>query len=225
MTIKDSIETIKKSAGEAVTLVAVSKTHPAELVRQAYDAGQRHFGENKVQELVAKAGQLPDDIHWHLIGHLQTNKVKFVVPFIYLIHSVDSEKLLKTIDKEAGKAGTVVRCLLQIHIADEETKFGFAEKELFDFMASGRHRDLKNVHLCGVMGMATFTDDQQIVRAEFKKLHSIFTNIKQRWFAGDSQFSVISMGMSDDYEIAVQEGSTMIRVGSKIFGSRSYDKP
>ncbi len=225
MSIKESIDSINSEIGKAVTLVAVSKTHSVEVVRETYQCGQRHFGENKVQELTEKAAALPADVRWHMIGHLQTNKVKFIVPFVYLIHGVDSVRLLKTVDKEAAKISKVVSCLLQVHIADESTKFGFSEDELIAFLESAGHQELKNVQICGLMGMATFTDDIEKVRSEFKSLHHLYSQIKQKFFSHYDAFAVLSMGMSDDYKVAIEEGSNMIRVGSKIFGHRSYDKP
>ncbi len=225
MTIKESLESINNEIGDKVVLVAVSKTHPTEVLMEAYDAGQRHFGENKVQELTAKAESLPTDIKWHMIGHLQSNKVKYIAPFIYLIHGVDSLKLLKTIDKEAKKVSRIVSVLLQIHIADEESKFGFSADELYEILESNQISALKNVKICGVMGMATNTDDEEKVKGEFANLSTIFKNLKEKFFSDNADFTVVSMGMSDDYNIAIAHGSNMIRVGSKIFGYRSYDKP
>lgn len=222
MTIKDTIAAIQQEVGSSVTLVAVSKTHPVELIQEAYDAGQRHFGENKVQEMVDKAALLPNDIHWHMIGHLQSNKVKYIAPFVHLIHGVDSLKLLQTIDKEGRKVSRVIPCLLQLHIAREATKFGFSQDELLALFESGALTSLANVHICGLMGMATFTDDEEQIREEFKLLQSIYRQLKDKWFAHDPRFNTLSMGMSDDYPIAVEQGSNMIRVGSKIFGHRNY---
>ncbi len=223
MTIKDTIAAIQQEVGPSVTLVAVSKTHPVDLIREAYDAGQRHFGENKVQEMVDKAALLPNDIHWHMIGHLQSNKVKYIAPFVHLIHGVDSLKLLQTIDKEGRKVSRVIPCLLQLHIAREATKFGFSHDELLGLFESGAFASLENVRICGLMGMATFTDDEEQIRDEFKLLQSIYGQLKDKWFAHDDGFNTLSMGMSDDYPIAVQQGSNMIRVGSKIFGHRNYN--
>ncbi len=222
MTIQDSIDSIHRQIGSTVTLVAVSKTHPATMVQEAYDAGQRHFGENKVQEMVDKAAALPDDIHWHMIGHLQSNKIKYIASFVYLIHGVDSLKLLQSIDKEANKVSRVIPCLLQVHIAREETKFGFSYQELLSLFESGNLASLKHIQICGLMGMATFTDDQEQICQEFHHLHSVYQQVKERWFLNVSTFNTLSMGMSDDYSIAIQQGSTMIRVGSKIFGNRVY---
>lgn len=203
---------IKSLANTDTTLVAVSKTKPVEDVVELYSLGQRDFGENYVQELVDKSNQLPKDIRWHFIGHLQTNKVKLIVPFVQLIHGVDSLKLLKEINKEAAKAGKVVDCLLQVHIAQEETKFGFDETELFEALTQAEALGLTGVRICGLMGMASFTDDAGMVRTEFKKLKEIFDKYKQ--------FQILSMGMSGDYKIAIEEGSTMVRIGSLLFGER-----
>ncbi len=195
-----------------VTLVAVSKTKPVEDILELYDPGQRDFGENYVQELLEKANQLPKDIRWHFIGHLQTNKVKLIVPFVQLIHGVDSLKLLKEINKEAGKAGKIVDCLLQVHIAKEETKFGFDEQELL----TADWSDMENVNVAGLMGMASFTDDMDKVRKEFQKLRVVFDKLSML----NAQFSILSMGMSSDYKIAIEEGSNMVRIGSLLFGER-----
>ena len=223
MTIKEVIDEIRCEIGSSVTLVAVSKTHPAKLIRQAYDAGVRDFGENKVQELQEKVSQLPADIRWHMIGHMQSNKVKFIAPFIYLIHGVDSLKLLKTIDKEGAKNCRVINCLIQIHIADEESKFGFSADDVEELMSSGVFEQLKNIKIRGLMGMATFTDDEAQVRREFAFLKSIFDRCKTLWFAGNDDFDTLSMGMSDDFPLALENGSTLIRVGSRIFGHREYN--
>jgi len=187
----------------------------------AYNAGQRLFGENRVQELLTKRELLPGDIEWHLIGHLQTNKVKYLVPFISMIHSVDSYRLLSVINKDAAKAGRTIDCLLQIHIADETTKFGFLPGEVSEMMETNNLLQLKNTRICGVMGMATFTDDREKVRREFSRLHSYFSDIKRKYFADVPSFREISMGMSDDYDLAVEQGSTMVRIGSRIFGKRN----
>ncbi|MDI3526645.1 MAG: dependent protein, partial [Tenuifilum sp.] len=205
-----------------VKLIAVSKTHPVEAIMEAYNAGHRLFGENKVQELVSKYEQMPKDIEWHLIGHLQTNKVKYIAPFVSLIHSVDSLKLLKTINKEAAKNNRVIDCLLQVHIAQEETKFGLSTQELHDILKSPELDQLNNIRICGLMGMATFTDNIQQVRNEFRNLKNIFDEVKNAYFQMESFFKEISMGMSGDYRIAIEEGSTMVRIGSNIFGHRIY---
>jgi len=222
MGIADNILKIKKQLGEDVCLVAVSKTKPIREIKVAYEAGQRVFGENKVQELTDKHEQLPEDIAWHFIGHLQTNKVKHIAPFIHLIHSVDSFKLLQTIEREGRKNGRKIRCLLQFYIAAEETKFGFDLNEAITVLSSPEYAALEYVEICGVMGMATNTDDEAQIRTEFKMLKSIFAEIKDKFFGRQDSFSDISMGMSGDYEIAVEEGSTMVRIGSLIFGERSY---
>ncbi|HKK42570.1 MAG TPA: YggS family pyridoxal phosphate-dependent enzyme, partial [Bacteroidales bacterium] len=187
----------------------------------AYNAGQRDFGENRVQELINKKDELPGDIKWHLIGHLQSNKVKYVAPFVSMIHSVDSFRLLSVIDKEAGKAGRVVDCLLQVHIADETTKFGFLPEEVYKMIEEENPLQLSNIHICGVMGMATFTDDRQKIRNEFSKLFTTYTIIKESYFTDHAYFRELSMGMSGDYKLAVEEGSTMVRIGSLIFGERN----
>ncbi len=204
-----------------VTLVAVSKTHPPERIDELYRQGQRVFGENKVQELAAKYEALPKDIEWHLIGHLQTNKVKLIAPFVHMIHSVDSLRLLQEIDKQAQKAGRVIDCLLQFHIAEEETKFGLDEQEARNLLESPEYRALTAVRICGVMGMASFTEDVSRVRAEFRHLRHIFKQLKTDYFADTPWFKEISMGMSGDWALAVEEGSTMVRIGSLLFGERS----
>lgn len=208
-------------SAQNVTLVAVSKTHPPERILEIYHQGQRIFGENRAQEMLEKQATLPADIEWHLIGHLQTNKVKLIAPFVRMIHSVDSLRLLEEIDKQAAKAGRTIDCLLQFHIAQEETKFGLDEAEARALLSSDTFRQMKNVRICGVMGMATFTDDEAQVRREFRLLKRIFEKLKQEFFSENPHFREISMGMSGDWRIAVEEGSTMVRVGSLIFGERS----
>lgn len=203
-------------------LVAVSKTHSVEEIMEAYQTGQRCFAENKAQELSAKQPLLPSDIEWHFIGHLQSNKVKYIAPFVSLIHSVDSLKLLQVIDKEASKNGRTISCLLQFHIAEEDTKFGLDIEEAEEILESKAYRELKNISIAGIMSMATFTDDYDQVRREFRHLKAIFDQLKGKYFAHDPAFREISMGMSDDYEIAVSEGSTLVRIGSSIFGARIY---
>ena len=222
MDIAGNIETIKKKLPKGVKLVAVSKTKPNEDILEAYNAGHKIFGENKVQDLVQKYGQLPKDIEWHFIGHPQTNKVKFIAPFIQLIHGVDSLKLLMAIDSEAKKNKREIGCLLQFHIAEEDTKFGLDISEAVEILESVEFKSLKNVKINGVMGMATYTDNIQQIRNEFKLLKTIFKTLKNEYFSEVKNFSEISMGMSDDYLVAIEEGSTMIRVGSKIFGERNY---
>jgi pyridoxal phosphate enzyme (YggS family) len=203
-------------------LVAVSKTKPSELILEAYKAGQRDFGENKVQELSEKSRQLPGDIRWHMIGHLQTNKVKYIAPFIHLIHSVDGLKLLGEINKQAQKNSRIIECLLQVHIALEEHKFGFNALELEDLFNDKSLAALKNVQIIGLMGMATFTEDTEQIRKEFKYLQELFEKLKHLDLPPNVLMREISMGMSDDFKIALEEGSTLIRVGSKIFGPRIY---
>lgn len=223
MSITKNLEKITRSLPKNVKLIAVSKTKPVPDLEEAWRWGQRAFGENKVQELVSKYEVLPKDIEWHMIGHLQTNKVKYIVPFVKLIHGVDSGELLAKIDKEAGKVGRVVDCLLQFHIAEEETKFGLSEEEANGLLQSSAYREMRNVRVTGVMGMATFTDDQAQVHKEFKHLKEIFDRLKLRYFSGQDYFKELSMGMSEDYRIAVEEGSTMVRIGSSIFGARNYN--
>lgn len=219
--IKENLEKIKATIPDHVTLVAVSKTKPVSDVQEAYDAGQRIFGENHALEMRDKHEVLPSDIQWHFIGHLQTNKIKYIIPFVTLIHSIDSANLLEAVNKEAGKHGRVVDCLLQFHIAQEETKFGLDLEEARQLLNSDAYKNMKNIRICGVMGMATFTDDMEQVRSEFKHLKNIFDTLKKTFFDGKDHFKEISMGMSDDYPIAIEEGATLVRVGSKIFGVRS----
>lgn len=211
----------QKLAEKNARLVAVSKTHPPERIMPLYLKGQRIFGENRVQELQQKYETLPKDIEWHLIGHLQTNKVKFIAPYIALIHSVDSPELLREINKQAAKNNRVIDCLLQFHIATEESKFGLGEQEATDMLSDPAFSEMKNVRICGVMGMATFTDDQTLIRSEFRHLKSIFDALKTRFFENAPWFCEISMGMSGDWEIALEEGSTLVRIGSLLFGNRS----
>ncbi|MBK9336057.1 MAG: YggS family pyridoxal phosphate-dependent enzyme [Lewinellaceae bacterium] len=213
-------ELVQKLNAHQVALVAVSKTHPPERILDLYRQGQRVFGENRVQELAAKAEQLPPDIAWHLIGHLQTNKVRHIAPFVGMIQSVDSLRLLEEIDKQAARAGRVLDCLLQFHIAGEETKFGLDEQEARDLLESASFRVMQHVRICGVMGMATFTDDTEQVRSEFRHLRTIFNNLREHYFRDAPHFREISMGMSSDWEVAVEEGSTMVRIGSLLFGDR-----
>lgn len=222
--IADSITFLKQQIPSYVKLVAVSKTKPVSDILTAYNAGQRAFGENRVQELLNKLDLLPPDIEWHLIGHLQTNKVKAVVPFVDMIQSVDSYKLLKNIDSEAAKLSRRIDCLLQIYIAKEETKFGFSMNELEEVVKQPEFVDLKNVNICGVMGMATFTSDTAQVREEFRYLAECFKGLKNKYFISNPCFKEISMGMSGDYEIALKEGSTILRIGSHIFGERNVIK-
>lgn len=222
MSIAENLHRITKTLPSGVKLAAVSKTHSVEEIMEAYQTGQRCFAENKAQELSAKQPLLPSDIEWHFIGHLQSNKVKYIAPFVSLIHSVDSLKLLQVIDKEASKNGRTISCLLQFHIAEEDTKFGLDIEEAEEILESKAYRELKNISIAGIMGMATFTDDYDQVRREFRHLKAIFDQLKGKYFAHDPAFREISMGMSDDYEIAVSEGSTLVRIGSSIFGARIY---
>jgi len=221
MSISDNLEKIKKETDSVgVTLVAVSKTKSVTEIQEAYDAGQRTFGENQVQELRDKYEVLPKDIEWHMIGHLQTNKVKYLAPFIKLIHSVDSLKLLQEINKQASKHDRIIDCLLQIYIADEETKFGLAYDEVIELLRSDEFSILKNVRIVGLMGIATNTDNEKLIKEEFYELKTLFNGIKASFFRKDDAFKELSMGMSSDYKIAIEQGSTMIRLGSTIFGSR-----
>lgn len=220
--IQEEIQTIKAGLPESVRLVAVSKFHPIEALQEAYEGGQRIFGESKVQEMTQKYEALPKDIEWHFIGHLQTNKIKYMAPYVALIHGVDSYKLLSEINKQAAKAGRIIPCLLQIHIAQEETKFGFSTDECRSMLEEGNWRQLKNVQIAGVMGMATNTEDEAQIKREFSTLSAFFQEVKETYFKEVSSFKEISMGMSDDYPIAIEEGSTLIRIGSRIFGARNY---
>jgi pyridoxal phosphate enzyme (YggS family) len=222
MSIAENIDLVKSHLPAQVQLVAVSKTKPVEMLTEAYNHGQRAFGENKVQEMTAKYEAMPKDIDWHFIGHLQTNKIKYIAPFVHLIHGVDSFKLLKSINTEARKVNRIIPCLLQFHIAEEETKFGLSMDEATQMLNSIEFKQLENVHLSGVMGMATFTDDETQIRKEFATLKRYFDSLKTDYFQGNSGFKDISMGMSGDYLLAVEEGSTMVRVGSTIFGERQY---
>jgi len=206
-----------------VKLIAVSKTKPIELIEEAYTSGHRIYGENKVQELAGKYEALPKDIEWHMIGHMQTNKVKYIAPFVSLIHGIDSFKLLKVINKEGEKCNRKINCLLQFHIAKEETKFGLDLKEAIEFIKSDDFSILKNVNICGVMGMATYTENEDTIRSEFRELVHIFNELKNSSLFNDD-FKEISMGMSGDYKIAIEEGATMVRIGSLLFGARNYAK-
>ncbi|CAG5067685.1 Pyridoxal phosphate homeostasis protein [Dyadobacter sp. CECT 9623] len=217
--IAENIARIEKGLKQETRLVAVTKTKPAEVLLEAYQAGARRFGENKVQEMVAKSEELPKDIEWHMIGHLQSNKVKYMAPFVSLIHSIDSFKLLKEVNKEAVKNDRVIECLLQIYIASEETKFGLSEDEAKEIVTSPELSDLTNIKIVGLMGMASNTDDTEVVRAEFKGLKNLFESFKQ-YENPRIEMRELSMGMSGDYLLAAEEGSTLVRVGSAIFGSR-----
>ena len=217
------MEQIRAALPAGVRLIAVSKTKPVGDLQQAYDAGQRLFGENHALEMRDKHAVLPSDIEWHFIGHLQRNKVKYIAPYVSLIHSIDSLLLLQEVDKEAAKHSRVIDCLLQFHIASEETKFGLDMQEADALLQSEVYKSLQHVHIVGVMGMATNTEDTQLIRSEFIRLHDIFTQLKQRYFADDTAFREISMGMSHDYPVAIEAGATLIRVGSAIFGARQYN--
>lgn len=215
--IAQEINAINATLPHGVTLIAVSKYHPAEAVMAAYEAGQRDFGESKAQDLVKKHESLPDDIKWHFIGHLQSNKIKYIAPFIHLIHSIDSYRLLQEVDKHAAKACRIINCLLQIHIAEEESKFGFTPEELKAMLEDGAWRELHNIRIRGVMCMASNTDDEEQIEREFVTVKSLFNEIKKKYFSDDDGFEIISAGMSDDYPIAIKHGSTHVRVGSRIF--------
>ncbi|MBR6559964.1 MAG: YggS family pyridoxal phosphate-dependent enzyme [Alistipes sp.] len=219
MSIKSEIERLRSELPEGVKLLAVSKFHPVEALQEAYDAGQRAFGESRPQELKAKQAVLPDDIEWHMIGHLQTNKVKYIAPYVHLIESLDSERLAEAIEKEAAKCDRTIDCLLEIHVTKEESKSGWDYVELLDFVRSGGFEAMPHIRLRGVMGMATFTDDEATVRGDFKRLNECFTELKEHFGA---EFDTLSMGMSDDYPIAIEYGSTEVRIGSTIFGAREY---
>lgn len=220
MNIENNIKTLTQSLPKECRLIAVSKTQTVGKIMEAYGAGQRDFGENKVQELTQKYEALPKDIQWHMIGHLQSNKVKFIAPFVHLIHAADSLKLLQEIDKQGRKINRAINCLLQVHIADEETKFGFLENEIIQLLKSSGLKDLKNIKINGLMGMATLTEDAEQIRKEFNELKSLFERIKPMSLPENIEMKELSIGMSSDYRIAVKEGSTMVRVGTAIFGER-----
>ena len=222
MNITENITRLKASLPAGVTLVAVSKFHPVEALQEAYNAGQRVFGESRAQELTAKQKVLPSDIEWHFIGHLQTNKIKYMIPYVAMIHGIDSYKLLAEVNKQAVKAGRTVNCLLQIHVAQEETKFGFSPEECKEMLNAGEWKELTHVHICGLMGMASNTDCIEQINREFCSLNRLFNEIKTTWFTHSDTFCELSMGMSHDYHEAIAAGSTLVRVGSKIFGERIY---
>jgi pyridoxal phosphate enzyme (YggS family) len=222
MGIAENLIRLHKDIPSDVKIIAVSKTMPVSAIREAYETGQRDFGENKVQEMAEKQRHLPMDIAWHMIGHLQTNKVKEIIPFVQLIHSVDSLKLLSVINSEAAKAGRIVNCLLQIYIASEETKFGLTREEAEILLSSNEYRTFRNIRITGLMGMATFTEDRERIRREFLQLAAGFKEFRAAFFADDPAFRELSMGMSGDYPVAVEAGSTMVRIGSLIFGERKY---
>ena len=219
MSIRSEIERLRKELPEGVKLLAVSKFHPVEALREAYDAGQRAFGESRPQELKLKAEVMPRDVEWHMIGHLQTNKVKYIVPFVTLIESLDSERLAQEINRQAERCGRVIDCLLEIHITDEESKSGWAYDELMSFVSGGGFQAYPNIRVRGVMGMATFTDDEVVVRRDFKRLAECKAELSE--YFGE-EFDTLSMGMSDDYRIALEYGTTEVRIGSTIFGAREY---
>lgn len=220
--VAEEIEKLLEEIPEGVRLVAVSKFHPAGMIKEAYDAGQRRFGESRVQELLEKIPQLPMDIEWHFIGHLQTNKVRHLIGKTALIESVDSEKLLDLIDAESRKAGVVTRVLMQVHVAKEETKFGFLPEELLSYFREHKFEKLTNTHICGIMGMASNTDDTLRIRQDFAAIAAVYNQIANDESLGLRGFDLLSMGMSHDWPIAVEEGSNMIRVGTRIFGEREY---
>ena len=225
MTIAEQIKNITSSLPATTRLIAVSKTKPIENIQEAYDAGQRVFGENKALEMRDKHEALPKDIEWHFIGHLQTNKIKYIIPYVSLIHSIDSLNLLKEVNKEAAKKGRRVDCLLQFHIAQEDTEFGLSYDEAEELLSSTEYKQMENIRIVGVMGMATFTDNNNQVSAEFATLRDIFDRLKKEYFSTEESFCELSMGMSDDYPLAIEQGSTLVRVGSAIFGKRNYNIP
>jgi PLP dependent protein len=223
MGIAENLNSFRKEIPQNVKIIAVSKTRPIADLLIAYNAGQRAFGENKVQELIHKQPLLPGDVEWNMIGHLQSNKIKFIVSWIHLIHSVDSLKLLVEINREAVKINRIVDCLLQIHIASEESKFGLSFEEASSLLNSDEYKGMSHIRIRGLMGMATFTDDEIQVRKEFDQLASCFIKIREKWFREDASFSELSMGMSGDYKLAIEAGSTMVRIGTSIFGERNYN--
>lgn len=222
MNIKENLDRISKTLATGVQLIAVSKTKPVSDIEEAYEWGQRDFGENRPQEMAAKHQVLPADIRWHMIGQLQEKNVKYIASFVTLIHSVDSLKLLQKIDREAGKYNRVIDCLLEFHIAREETKAGLQYEEAVEILESEAYRALTHIRITGVMGVATYTDDQTQIRKEFRQLHTWFEQLRERYFAEQAYFKELSMGMSEDYPVAMEEGSTLVRIGSSIFGNRSY---
>jgi len=219
---REIISEIRQTLPPDVRLVAVSKFHPASMIEDAYAGGQRVFGENHVQELRQKYEILPKDIEWHFIGHLQTNKVKYIAPYVQLIHAVDSHKLLTEINRQAQRNNRVIDCLLELHVAQEETKFGFSPDEMYDYVRQAEWRQLQNVRICGIMCMASNTDDEARIARDFQQAQQLFDRLKQDFFATEESFSIRSWGMSDDYPIALRYGSNMVRIGSKIFGPRVY---
>jgi PLP dependent protein len=224
MNIKSNIINLRSAIPESCTIVAVSKTNPVEKIKEAYEAGQRVFGENRVQELTPKYEALPKDIQWHMIGHMQTNKVKYIAPFVHMIHSVDRVGVLEEINKQAARVGRTISCLLQIHIAMEDTKFGFSEEEVVALVTGAQIKKLSHISVEGVMGMATFSNDKDQIRKEFRNLRQFFERLKSSELPDNVRMKELSMGMSGDYQIAVEEGSTMVRIGSAIFGERSMNQ-
>ncbi|MBP7368707.1 MAG: YggS family pyridoxal phosphate-dependent enzyme [Paludibacteraceae bacterium] len=222
MSIEENLKKIHTQIPDNVRLVCVSKFHPNEAILEAYRAGERIFGESRVQELCEKQISLPKDIQWHFIGHLQTNKVKYIVPFVDMIHAVDSLKLLEEIDRQAGKVDRIVRCLFEVHIAREASKFGFLPAQLEEMLKGEEWKNFRHVQICGLMGMATYTDNQAQIRQEFRTLKSLFDRLKVSFFSQNDNFRELSMGMSNDFQIAIEEGSTLIRLGTIIFGERDY---
>ena len=222
MYIAEQIKRLRGELPEGVSLLAISKYQPIEALQEAYDAGQRMFGENHIQEMAAKAAVLPKDIAWHFTGHVQTNKIKYMASFVSLIHAVDSFRLLREINKYAAKHDRIIDCLLQIHIAQEDTKYGLTVEECRELLATEPWRELTNVHIVGLMAMGSNTDDMEQVRGEFRQMKQLFDEVKTTYFADDSSFCQLSEGMTDDYPIAIEEGSTIVRIGSMIFGDRVY---
>lgn len=223
MSVKDNLLKIRQTIPSNVTLIAVSKTKPTEDILEVYQAGQRIFGENKAQEMKEKYALLPKDIQWHMIGHLQENKVKYIVPFVSMIHSVDSLKILLAINKRALLCNRVVDCLFEMDISHEESKFGLSMEELVSILSSDEYKQMENIRICGLMGIGSITEDKEQTRKEFRTLKEMFLEIKQKFFSNSEYFSQISMGMSSDYDLAIQEGCTMVRIGSNIFGARNYN--
>ncbi len=221
-TIAQNLQRVKADLPDGVTLVAISKFHPIEALREAYDAGQRIFGESHVQELQRKVAEMPSDVEWHFIGHLQTNKVKYIAPYVAMIHAVDTEHLLREIDKQAARCGRVIDVLLELHIAEEETKYGFSPEACREFIAGGTWRELSHVRIRGLMMMASFTDDTEQIRQEMLLARHLFDELKRDYFADEPYFDERSWGMSHDYSIAVETGATLVRVGTTIFGERQY---
>lgn len=221
MNVTSNINAIRASLPQAVKLVAVSKFHPIEAIQEAYNTGQRIFGESRMQELSQKQAQLPSDIEWHFIGHLQSNKIKSIVPYVHTIHSIDSWKLLEEIEKQAAQAQRTINCLLEIHIAQEDSKFGLSENDCLELLSLNDWQNLQHIRIAGLMGMASNTDNEKTIRKEFRKLKTFFNELKNSSFKEKAYFTEISMGMSHDYQIAIEEGSTMVRVGSSIFGDRT----